>query len=80
MLVGLVNVWLLLPMIFLSVIFYKFRQFYLQTARDVKRIEATSKLTIFSAIGKSYIVSPIKLLIQISFKLVVLFLLTCPQR
>ena len=80
MLVGLVNVWLLLPMIFLSIIFYKFRQFYILTARDVKRIEATSnKLTIFLLLPK-VILSPIKLLFQISFKLVVLFSLICPQR
>jgi ATP-binding cassette subfamily C (CFTR/MRP) protein 4 len=44
-LVGLVNPWLLLPILFLSVIFVNLRQFYLKTARDVKRLEATSKST-----------------------------------
>ncbi len=44
-LVGLVNPWLLLPILVLSVIFVKFRQFYLKTARDVKRLESTSKFS-----------------------------------
>ena len=41
-LVGLVNLWLILPLFFLAIITYKFRHFYLETARDVKRLEATS--------------------------------------
>ncbi|KZR95468.1 Multidrug resistance protein 2 atp-binding cassette protein c, partial [Daphnia magna] len=43
-LVGLVNPWLLLPILFLSIVFVNLRQFYLKTARDVKRLEATSEL------------------------------------
>ena len=40
-------------MIFLSVIFYNFRKFYLETARNVKRLEATSKqITICFSIFK----------------------------
>ena len=42
MLVGVVNLWLLLPISFLGIIFFKFRQFYLVTARSVKRLESTS--------------------------------------
>ena len=41
-LVGLVNLWMIMPLIFLAIVFYKFRHFYLETARDVKRLEATS--------------------------------------
>jgi len=44
MLVGAVNLWLLLPIFFLGIIFFKFRQFYLVTARSVKRLESTSKI------------------------------------
>lgn len=41
--VSVVNVWLLLPIVFLALVFYNFRRIYLSTARDVKRLEATSK-------------------------------------
>lgn len=40
--VGVVNAWLILPVFFLAIIFYKLRQIYLTTARAVKRLESTS--------------------------------------
>ena len=42
--IALVNVWLLIPTIFLGVIFVYLRRFYLSSARDVKRLEGISKL------------------------------------
>lgn len=41
-LIGVVNLWLILPLFFLVIIFHKLRKFYLESARDVKRLEATS--------------------------------------
>ena len=41
-LVGIMNWRLLLPLIILVIITVKIRQTYLETARDVKRLEATS--------------------------------------
>ncbi|XP_046447926.1 ATP-binding cassette sub-family C member 4-like [Daphnia pulex] len=54
-LVGLVNPWLLLPILFLSVIFVKFRQFYLKTARDVKRLESTTRSPVFTHLSSSLV-------------------------
>lgn len=42
--IAFVNVWNLLTTVVLSIIFYFLRAFYLQTSRDVKRLEAVSKL------------------------------------
>lgn len=36
--------WLILPLVFLLIIFLIFRRFYLESARDVQRLEATSRL------------------------------------
>lgn len=42
-LVSITNVWLLLPTIVMSVLFYGLRQVYVNTARSVKRVEAMSE-------------------------------------
>lgn len=42
--ISVVNLWNLLATALLSIIFYFLRSFYLQTSRDVKRLEAVSKL------------------------------------
>nr|WEU39104.1 NIES ABC protein [Daphnia magna] len=54
-LVGLVNPWLLLPILFLSIVFVNLRQFYLKTARDVKRLEATTRSPVFTHLSSSLI-------------------------
>ena len=41
-LVGLVNPWLILPFFFVTILTCKFRNFFLATGRNVKRLEATS--------------------------------------
>lgn len=41
--ISLVNVWLLIPTVFLGMIFVYLRRFYLCSARDVKRLEGISK-------------------------------------
>lgn len=42
-LVSISNVWLLLPTIVMSVLFYGLRHVYVNTARSVKRVEAMSE-------------------------------------
>ena len=42
-LIGIVNLWLLLPLALLSIAFYFLRRFYMATSRDVKLLEAESK-------------------------------------
>jgi len=42
--VGVVNLWLVLPVLILAVAFYKVRQWYLEAARAIKRLEATSNI------------------------------------
>lgn len=37
-----VDLWLVLPIVFLSILFYTLSKVYLMTARAVKRLEATS--------------------------------------
>ncbi|XP_045033103.1 ATP-binding cassette subfamily C member 4 isoform X4 [Daphnia magna] len=54
-LVGLVNPWLLLPILFLSIVFVNLRQFYLKTARDVKRLEATTRSPVFTHLSSSLV-------------------------
>lgn len=67
-LVGLVNLWLVLPLVFLAIVFYKFRRFYLETARDVKRLEATSIcFTFYPKFCLSPWKLPIIMLFSISF-------------
>lgn len=41
--VAIANVWLLIPTVFVGIIFYYLRIFYLATSRSVKRLEGVSK-------------------------------------
>lgn len=41
-LVALANAWLILPIIVIIVIIFKLRNFFLKTAQNIKRLEATS--------------------------------------
>jgi len=43
LLVGIVNFWLLLPIVLLGIYFYKLSQIYIVTSRSVTRLESTSK-------------------------------------
>uniref|UniRef100_A0A1A9WJ70 Multidrug resistance-associated protein lethal(2)03659 n=1 Tax=Glossina brevipalpis TaxID=37001 RepID=A0A1A9WJ70_9MUSC len=49
----LVNPWYLLATALLSVIFYFLRSFYLNTSRDIKRLEAIARSPIYSHLGAS---------------------------
>ncbi|GAB0088842.1 probable multidrug resistance-associated protein lethal(2)03659 [Sergentomyia squamirostris] len=49
--VAVVNYWLLIPTIVIGIIFYFLRDFYLNTSRGVKRIEATTRSPIYSHLG-----------------------------
>ena len=49
-LIGIVNLWLLLPLALLSIAFYFLRRFYMATSRDVKLLEAESKTVWFNYI------------------------------
>ncbi|KNC31638.1 putative multidrug resistance-associated protein lethal(2)03659 [Lucilia cuprina] len=49
----LVNPWYLLATALLAVIFYFLRSFYLNTSRDVKRLEAITRSPIYSHLGAS---------------------------
>lgn len=40
--VAVVNYWFLIPTVIIGIIFYYLRNFYLETSRSVKRMEATS--------------------------------------
>ena len=55
-LVGMMNWRLLLPLIILVIITVKIRQTYLETARDVKRLEATSIFYHVSIIFTTYLI------------------------
>ena len=37
------NYWLAIPIVFLAIIFFSLRQYFLKTAREVKRLEAIGK-------------------------------------
>jgi len=54
-LVGRVNMWLLLPVILLFILFYYFRRYYMESARDVKRLEATTRSPVFTHLSSSLI-------------------------
>ncbi|GMR31895.1 hypothetical protein PMAYCL1PPCAC_02090, partial [Pristionchus mayeri] len=47
----LLNPWIVLPSLPLVAVFYLFRQVYLATSRDVKRLEATSRSPLYSHIS-----------------------------
>ncbi|XP_037952862.1 probable multidrug resistance-associated protein lethal(2)03659 [Teleopsis dalmanni] len=51
--ISIVNPWFLLATAILGVIFYFLRAFYLNTSRDVKRLEATNRSPIYSHLGAS---------------------------
>nr|XP_036233399.1 probable multidrug resistance-associated protein lethal(2)03659 isoform X1 [Bactrocera oleae]XP_036233400.1 probable multidrug resistance-associated protein lethal(2)03659 isoform X1 [Bactrocera oleae] len=51
--ISVVNLWNLLTTALLSIIFYFLRSFYLQTSRDVKRLEAVTRSPIYSHLGAS---------------------------
>lgn len=40
-----VNAWMLIPTLFLGIVFYKIRTYYIHSAQDIKRLEGISKLT-----------------------------------
>ena len=42
---GVVNPWVFIPVTPLIILFYMIRKYYLQTSRDIKRLEATSKIS-----------------------------------
>lgn len=43
--IGIVNVYLMIPTFIVSLLFYKLRIFYLSTSRSIKRLEGISKRT-----------------------------------
>lgn len=45
--VAIVNPYNLIPTVVIGIIFYFMREYYLQTSRNVKRVEATSKYCTF---------------------------------
>ncbi len=47
LLAGVVNPWVFLPIVPLLVVFIYIRRYYLQTSRDIKRLEATSKSSVY---------------------------------
>ncbi|XP_063867034.1 ATP-binding cassette sub-family C member 4-like isoform X1 [Scylla paramamosain] len=51
--IALVNVWLLIPTVFLGVIFVYLRRFYLCSARDVKRLEGITRSPVFTHLSTS---------------------------
>ncbi|XP_044727627.1 ATP-binding cassette sub-family C member 4-like isoform X2 [Chrysoperla carnea] len=51
--IAIVNIWLLLPTIFVGFIFYLLRIFYLSTSRSVKRLEGTTRSPVFAHLNAS---------------------------
>ncbi|XP_045127905.1 ATP-binding cassette sub-family C member 4-like isoform X2 [Portunus trituberculatus] len=51
--IALVNVWLLIPTVFLGMIFVYLRRFYLCSARDVKRLEGITRSPVFTHLSTS---------------------------
>ncbi|XP_050734387.1 ATP-binding cassette sub-family C member 4-like isoform X2 [Eriocheir sinensis] len=51
--IAMVNVWLLLPTVFLGIIFIYLRRFYLCSARDVKRLEGITRSPVFTHLSTS---------------------------
>lgn len=47
--VGLVNVYLMIPTCVVAIIFYRFRGFYLPTTRSIKRLDGISEYNVFVA-------------------------------
>ncbi|XP_044009118.1 ATP-binding cassette sub-family C member 4-like [Aphidius gifuensis] len=46
-----VNLWMLIPIFIIGIIFYNVRIYFLKTAQDLKRIEGTAKSPIFSHVS-----------------------------
>ncbi|XP_054270037.1 probable multidrug resistance-associated protein lethal(2)03659 [Macrosteles quadrilineatus] len=51
--VGLVNYWLMVPTVFIGILFYFLRNFYLSTSRSVKRLEGVTRSPVFSHLNAS---------------------------
>ncbi|PSN41132.1 Multidrug resistance-associated protein 4 [Blattella germanica] len=51
--VTIVNYWLLIPMVFMGLLFYKVRGIYVSTAQDIKRLEGITRSPVFSHISAS---------------------------
>ncbi|VVC32358.1 Hypothetical protein CINCED_3A013682 [Cinara cedri] len=51
--VGLVNVYLMIPTAIVGIIFYKLRVFYLSTSRSVKRLEGVTRSPVFAHLNAS---------------------------
>lgn len=56
--VAIVNYWLLIPTIFVGIIFYFIRNYYLSTSRSIKRLEGVSKLIQYFSCSNRYIETP----------------------
>ncbi|PSN47504.1 hypothetical protein C0J52_02254 [Blattella germanica] len=53
LLVSIVNLWLLIPTVFMFIMFYLIRQFYLTTARSLKRLESIARSPAFTHLSAS---------------------------
>ncbi|XP_035890492.1 uncharacterized protein LOC118502378 [Anopheles stephensi] len=53
-LVAVVNYWLLLPTLVMAIVFYFLRHIYTNTARSIKRVEASTRSPIFSHANASF--------------------------
>ncbi|XP_050432547.1 probable multidrug resistance-associated protein lethal(2)03659 isoform X2 [Adelges cooleyi] len=51
--VGIVNVYLMIPTFIVAIIFYKLRVFYLATSRSVKRLEGVTRSPVFAHLNAS---------------------------
>ncbi|CAG2056269.1 unnamed protein product [Timema podura] len=51
--VTLVNYLLMVPMVFVGLLFYKIRQIYLSTGQDIKRLEGATRSPVFSHLAAS---------------------------
>ncbi|KAE9539572.1 hypothetical protein AGLY_004824 [Aphis glycines] len=51
--VGLVNVYLMIPTFIVGIVFYKIRVFYLSTSRSVKRLEGVTRSPVFAHLNAS---------------------------
>uniref|UniRef100_A0A2H8TSM5 Putative multidrug resistance-associated protein lethal(2)03659 n=1 Tax=Melanaphis sacchari TaxID=742174 RepID=A0A2H8TSM5_9HEMI len=51
--VGIVNIYLMIPTFIVAIIFYKIRVFYLSTSRSVKRLEGVTRSPVFAHLNAS---------------------------
>ncbi|XP_016893938.1 multidrug resistance-associated protein 4-like isoform X2 [Cynoglossus semilaevis] len=47
------NPWLFIPVVILTAVFFLLRRYYIQTSRDVKRLEGTTRSPVFSHVSSS---------------------------